>query len=94
MTNFKKMADEQRARINAALQEAEPGSDVYDKLLKQRMALEEIESKRQNGRIEPKDWFKIASSIIVTGGILTADAWIPSVASKLKLSEFVSRLIK
>ena len=94
MAKFGRLADEQRQRINEALMNVEPGSDAYDKLLKQRMEIEEIEAKRRDGRIKPCDWFKFATSVIVTGAIISADAWVPNVAGKLRIGDFVAKLVK
>lgn len=94
MNKFQKMANNERKRIMEALAKAEPGTEEYDKLLKQKDKLEEIEAKRRDGRIKAIDYFKFFASIGTTAAIVTADQWIPCVAQKLKLSEFVQKLIR
>lgn len=94
MKKFQKMADSERKRIMEALAKAEPGTDEYDKLLKQKDKLEEIEAKRRDGRIKPVDYFKFFASLGTTAAIVTADQWIPCVTQKLKLSEFIQKIIR
>lgn len=94
MAKFDKMANEQRRRIMEALAKAKPGSDDYDKLLKQKEKLEDIEAKRRDGRIKPIDWFKMLVSIGTTAAVVTADQWFPSVLQKVNLSEAVRKLIR
>lgn len=94
MAKFDKLANEQRRRIMEALAKAKPGSDDYDKLLKQKEKLEDIEAKRRDGRIKPIDWFKMLVSIGTTAAVVTADQWIPCVAQKINLSEAVRKLIR
>jgi hypothetical protein len=55
MAKFDKLANAERKRIMEALTKAEPGSDEYDKLLKQKEKLEDIEAKRRDGKIKPID---------------------------------------
>lgn len=94
MKRFNKLADAERKRIMDALAKEEPGTDAYDKLLKEKEKLEEIEAKRRDGRIKPIDYFKCIVSVGTTAAIITADQWIPCVGQKLKLGEFVQRLIR
>lgn len=94
MKKFQKMADAERKRIMEALAKTEPGTDAYDRLLKEKSQLEEIEAKRRDGRIKPIDYFKFFASIGTTAFVVTADQWIPCVAQKLKLSEFVQKIVR
>lgn len=94
MAKFDKLANAERKRICEALAKATPGSDDYDKLLKQKEKLEDIEAKRRDGKIKPIDWFKAIVTIGSTAAVVTADQWIPCVAQKIKLSEFVSKLVR
>lgn len=91
---FKKAADAERKRINEAMAKVEPGTEEYSKLLRQRNALEEIEAKRQDGRIKPIDVFKFGGTVVTTAFVVTADCWLPNVASKLRLGEMIGRLVK
>lgn len=93
-TTMKKLADNERRRIQEALSKTEPGSEEYTKLLKQREQLEDIESKRRDGRIKPSDWLKVFVTITTTTGLVLADFWIPAVASKIKLGDAARHLFK
>lgn len=94
MAQFDKLANAERKRIMEALAKAKPGSDDYDRLLKQKEKLEDIEAKRRDGRIKPIDWFKALVSIGTTAAVVTADQWIPCVAQKINLSEAIRKLIR
>lgn len=94
MNRFQKMANSERKRIMEALAKAEPGTAEYDKLLKEKSQLEEIEARRREGRVKPIDYFKFFVSVGTTAFVVTADQWIPCVAGKLKLSEFVQKLVR
>ena len=94
MAKFDKLANAERKRIMEALAKAKPGSDDYDKLLKQKEKLEDIEAKRRDGRIKPIDWFKALVSIGTTAAVVTADQWIPCVAQKINLSEAIKKLVR
>lgn len=94
MAKFDKLANAERKRIMEALAKAKPGSDEYDKLLKQKEKLEDIEAKRRDGKIKPIDWMKTFVTIGTTAAVVTADQWIPCVAQKINLSEAVRKLIR
>lgn len=94
MARFDRFANAERKRIMEALAKAKPGTDEYDKLLKQKEKLEDIEAKRRDGKIKPIDWFKALVSIGTTAAVVTADQWIPCVAQKINLSEAVKKLVR
>ena len=94
MAKFDKLANAERKRICEAMTKAKPGTDEYDKLLKQKEKLEDIEAKRRDGRIKPIDYFKAIVTIGSTAAVVTADQWIPCVAQRIKLSEFVQKLVR
>ncbi len=94
MAKFDRLANAERKRIMEALAKAKPGSDEYDKLLKQKEKLEDIECKRRDGKIKPIDWFKALVSIGTTAAVVTADQWIPCVVQKINLSEAIKKLVR
>lgn len=94
MNKFKKLADAQRARILAKLGETEPGTKEYRELQMQLEAFDVMEEKRSSGSIKAADVLKFAGTMLSTGLIITADQWIPAVGQKLRLSEFVSKIIR
>lgn len=94
MAKFDKLANAERKRIMEALAKAKPGSDDYDKLLKQKEKLEDIEAKRRDGRIKSIDWFKMLVSIGTTAAVVTADQWFPCVIQKVNLSEAIKKLVR
>lgn len=91
---FKKLADAQRARILAKLDQTEPGTKEYRELQAQLEAFDVMEEKKSSGSIKPTDVLKFAGTMLSTGLIITADQWIPAVGQKLRLSEFVSKIIR
>ena len=94
MKSLKKLADMERRKIQEKLASTEPGTDEYKRLLAAREQLEEIESKRRDGRIKPIDAMKLLLALASTIGLVLADYWIPSVVSKLKLGEVARHLFK
>lgn len=94
MKSISKLEAMERRRIQEALAKATPGSDEHTKLLKAREQLEDISAKRRAGSIKPADVMKVLVSVGTTIGVITADAWIPAVASKLRLQDMVSKLFK
>ena len=92
--SLKKLADMERRKIQEKLAETEPGTEEYQKLLKAREQLEDIETKRRDGRIKPIDVAKMLLAIASTLGLVLADYWIPALGSKLKLGEIAKHLFK
>lgn len=92
--SIKKIANAERRRLMSMLSQAKPGSDEYEKLQKEIFKLEEIEEKRLDGHIKPKDVFGAALTVVTTGAVITADSWIPSVNRYLHLEDFVKKLFK
>lgn len=91
---FNKIAQEERKRLREKLKSVEPGTEEYEKILKQLKEFEEIEAKRRDGRVKPLDWFKFLTGLGITGIALGADFLIPAAMQKLKLTEFAAKLIK
>ena len=94
MKSISKLEAMERRRIQEALSKATPGSDEHTRLLKAREQLEDISAKRRAGYIKPADVMKVLVSVGTTIGVITADAWIPAVASKLRLQDMVAKLFK
>lgn len=95
MKKFVKQAyDNQRKRILEKLDKTEPGTKEYRELQAQLGAFDIMTEKQSNGGIKAADVLKFAGTMISTGLIITADQWIPAVGNKLRLSEFVSKLIR
>jgi hypothetical protein len=53
-----------------------------------------MEEKQSSGNVKPADWLKFGGTLISTGLIVTADHWIPTLGSKLRLSEFVGKIFR
>ena len=92
--SIKKLTDMERRRIQEKLATTEPGTEEYQKLLKAREQLEDIESKRRDGKVKSVDVWKAFLAIGSTIGIVLADFWIPAIGNKLRLQDFVKRLFK
>lgn len=91
---FKKAVDTQRKRILERLNSVEPGTKEYRELQNQLGAFDIMEEKQSSGTIKPADWLKFGGTLISTGLIVTADHWIPTLGSKLRLSEFVGKIFR
>lgn len=91
---FKKACDEQRKRLLEKLSATEPGTQEYRELQAQLGAYDIMDEKRASGRIAPTDWLKFGATVATTAIVVTADQWIPAVASKLRLSEVATKLLK
>lgn len=94
MKGLGKLEELERRRIQEAMAKAEPGSEEHAKLLKAREQLEDISAKRRAGSIKPADVLKLCVSFGTTLCVVTSDIWIPTVASKLKLQDMVSKFLK
>lgn len=94
MKSINKLEAIERRRIQEALAKAEPGSEEHTKLLKAREQLEDISAKRRAGNIKPADVLKTVVGVGTTIAVISADAWIPAVASKLRLQDMVSKIFK
>ncbi len=94
MKSISKLEAMERRRIQEALAKAELGSEEYAKLLKAREQLEDISAKRRAGNIKPADVLKTVVGVGTTVAVISADAWIPAVASKLRLQDLVSKMFK
>jgi ArsR family metal-binding transcriptional regulator len=94
MAKLEKLVATERRKLMEALAKEKPGTEAYDKIQKNIEKLEDIESKRHDGRIKPIDVFKAVVTIGSTAAVVTADQWIPCVAQKVKLSEFAQKLIR
>lgn len=91
---IRKLACKERKRLMVKLSQAEPGTEAYEKLQKEIFKLEEIEEKRLDGTVRPKDVFGAAITVVTTGLVITADAWIPTLNRYLHLEDFVKKLFK
>lgn len=91
---FKKAAEAQRKRILEKLDTVEPGTKEYRELQNQLGAFDIMEEKQSSGNVKPSDWLKFGGTLISTGLIVTADHWIPTLGSKLRLSEFVGKIFR
>lgn len=94
MKSIAKLEQLEKRRIQEELAKAAPGSEEYTKLLKAREQLEDISAKRRAGHIKACDVMKVLVSVGTTIGVITADAWIPAVASKLRIQDMISRMFK
>lgn len=94
MKSIGKLEQMERRRIQEALAKAEPGSEEHAKLLKAREQLEDISAKRRAGHVKPADVLKTVVGVGTTVAVISADAWIPAVASKLRLQDLVSKMFK
>lgn len=91
---FKKAVDAQRKRILEKLNTVEPGTKEYRELQYQLGGFDIMEEKQSSGNVKPADWLKFGGTLISTGLIVTADHWIPTLGSKLRLSEFVGKIFR
>lgn len=91
---FKRAADTERRRILIELRKTKPGTGQYRELQSQLGAYDLMEEKQNQGDIKPVDVFKFGGNLFITGVVLTADQWFPAVASKLKLVDFATKLIR
>lgn len=94
MKSIAKLEQLEKRRIQEELARATPGSDEYTKLLKAREQLEDISAKRRAGHIKAGDVMKVLVSVGTTIGVISADAWIPAVASKLRIQDMISKMFK
>lgn len=96
--SFEKAAERQAERIYEKLDEVEPGTKEYAELQREMGAFEIMKEKRRSGKISASEWCmfcaKFLASTVTTIGIMTADWWIPRISSRLKLEEWVTRLMK
>lgn len=91
---LRKAMRSEKERLVSELAKAKPGTCEYAELQKQLGAYAIMEEKDRDGKMTPADWTKLAGTLVSTGLIVTADQWFPQVASKLRISEFVTRLFK
>lgn len=94
MDTFKKWLNAERQKVNKALSETDAGTEKYDKLLKQREQLEDIERKRLDGTVKPIDLFRFFATTATTAAVVTADLWMPNVTNKLRLTDMINKLVK
>lgn len=92
--SLKKAMDAEKKRITEKLAKTEPGTPAYAELQKQLGGFAIMDQKDREGSMTPADWAKLCGTLVSTGLIITADQWVPNVASKLRLSEFVGKLFK
>lgn len=91
---IKKLEVREQERLLEQLSKTKPGTPQYAELQKQLGAFTIMEEKRSSGKVKAVDVFKFCGTLVSTGLIITADQWTPMVAQKLKLSEFVQKLVK
>lgn len=84
----------EKERLAKALGSAKPGTAEYNEIQKELGAFAIMEQKDREGSMHAADWMKLAGTLVSTGLIVTADQWFPQVASKLRISEFVTKLFK
>lgn len=92
--SLKKAMEAEKQRLVEKLAKTEPGTAEYAELQKQLGGFTIMEEKAQDGKMTPADWVKLGGTLVSTGLIVTADQWFPQVASKLRLSDFVTKLFK
>lgn len=91
---FNRIAQQERKRLREKLKTVEPGTEAYDKILKQLKEFEEIETKRRDGRIKPLDWFKFVTGLGIAGLALGADCILPNAINKLRLTDVAAKILK
>lgn len=96
--SFEAAAEKEAERIYEKLSKCEPGTKEYRELQSQLGAYEIMKEKRKSGVVSKSEWLKFILNFLatatLTGITLTADYWIPMLSSKLKIEEFVKRLVK
>jgi hypothetical protein len=91
---IKKLEKAEQQRLLEALGKTKPGTPEYSELQKQLGAFAIMEEKRSSGKVKPIDIFKFGGTLVSTGLLITADQWAPMVGQKLKMSEFIQKLVK